>query len=133
MPTDMSAFGVELRLGRAQNGDRLYCAGIPLVGEEVLKDDAVCFSLAHLKRLFMDTRVHAVIPCGSQGIEKEAHVIAKESGLSAVLDEVAELDLKKSAGPSTCAVFAADSPAEYDFELGIPVICIGHLTEQIAM
>ena len=136
MHTCMSAFGVsitgvcklgELRLGRAQTGDCLFCAGIPLVGEEVLQPGAVCFALAHLDALFMDPHVHAAVPCGSQGIAKEAHMIASESALRAVFDENTGLDLKKSAGPASCAVFAADRPVGYDFQLGLPVVCIGCL------
>ena len=136
MPTCMSAFGVsitgackrsELRLGRAQAGDRLFCAGLPLVGKEVLQPDAVCFTFAHLDALLKDDHVHAVIPCGSRGIAKEAQVLALESALTAVLDREAGIDLNKSAGPATCAVFAADRQAGYDFQLGILVACIGRL------
>lgn len=134
MPTCMSAFGIsitgvcklsELRLGRACEADRLFCAGLPLVGEEVLQPGATCFTMAHLDALFKDEHVHAVIPCGSQGIAKEAQVIALESALTAVFDTEAGIDLNKSAGPATCAVFAADRQAGHDFELGIPVVCIG--------
>ena len=136
MPTCMSAFGVsitgvcklsELRLGRAQAGDRLFCAGIPLVGEEVLQPGIVCFAMAHLDVLFKNPHVHAAVPCGSQGIAKEAQVIASESVLRAVFDENTGLDLKKSAGPASCAVFAADRSAGHDFQLGLPVVCIGCL------
>lgn len=136
MATLMSAFGVsvtgvckagELRLGRAKTGDRLFCAGVPLLGAELLRPDAVCFTLGHLNMLLDDPQVHAVIPCGSQGIAKEARVIAAESGLAAVFEEKTGLDLNKSAGPATCAVFAAKLPAEYDFNLGIPITCIGRL------
>ncbi len=136
MPTCMSAFGVsvtgickpeEMRLGHAKAGDQLFCAGVPLVGEEVLSPRAACFGLAHLDTLFKDAHVHAVIPCGSQGIAKEAYVIASESALIAILDNESRLDLKKSAGPATCAVFAADRPTGHDFKLGLPVACIGRL------
>ncbi len=136
MPTCMSAFGIsltadckfsELKLGQAKQGDRLFCAGKPLVGDEVLKPDAVCFSLEHLNRLFNDKSVHAAIPCGSQGIAKEAQVIAKESGLRAVFNESTGISLEKSAGPATCVVFAADCQSEHEFKLGIPVTCIGYL------
>jgi hypothetical protein len=136
MPTSMSAFGIsvtgvcksgELRLGRARAGDRLFCAGTPLMGGEVLAPHAAVFTLAHLAALLADKRVHAVIPCGSGGIMKEAQIIAAESLLTAAIDADTGLDLAKSAGPATCAVFAAALPPEHDFQLSLPVTCIGRL------
>ena len=136
MPTSMSAFGVSvtgiclaeaLRLGRAEAGDRLFCAGLPLCGGEVLAHTDALFTPAHLAALFEDSRVHTAIPCGSGGILKEAQLLAAESGLSAVIEAPPGLDLEKSAGPASCAVFAAAVPAEYHFGLDIPVVCIGHL------
>jgi hypothetical protein len=136
MPTSMSAFGVSvtgmchpdaLRLGRAAAGDRLFCAGLPLCGEEVLSPHAVLFSPMHLDSLFADSCVHAAIPCGSSGILKEARILAAESSLTAVIDPRPGLDLEKSAGPASCAVFAAAVPDGHDFGLGLPVACIGRL------
>lgn len=136
MPTSMSAFGVSvtgmcrpeaLRLGRAAAGDRLFCADLPLCGGEVLASSVALFSPAHLAALFADSRVHTVIPCGSGGILKEAHVLAAESRLSATIEAPPGLDLVKSAGPASCAVFAAAVPAGHDFGLDIPVACIGQL------
>jgi hypothetical protein len=137
MPTSMSAFGVSvtglcradaLHLGRAMVTDRLFCAGLPLCGEEVLAPQAVLFSPAHLAALLADSRVHAVIPCGSRGILKEAFLLASESGLCADIRAPHKLNLEKSAGPASCAVFAAAVPADHDFGLGLPVACIGQLS-----
>ncbi len=136
MPTSMSAFGVSvtgvcrpeaLRLDRANAGDRLFCAGLPLCGEEVLAHMGALFSPAHLGVLFGDSRIHAAIPCGSGGILKEAQLLAAESNLSVVIEAPPGLDLEKSAGPASCTVFAADVPAGHDFGLDIPVVCIGQL------
>ena len=136
MPTSMSAFGVSvtgvcrpeaLRLGRAEAGDRLFCAGLPLCGGEVLAHSGALFSPSHLVTLFADSRVHAAIPCGSGGILKEAQIIAAENGLSAVIEAPPRLDLEKSAGPASCAIFAASVPAGHGFGLDIPVACIGQL------
>lgn len=136
MPTSMSAFGVSvtgvcrtdaLRLGRATAGDHLFCAGLPLCDAEVPTNTGTLFSPAHLAALFADSRVHAAIPCGSGGILKEAHILAAESGLSAVIEAPPKLNLKKSAGPASCTVFAASVPAGHSFGLDIPVACIGQL------
>jgi hypothetical protein len=136
MATLMTAFGVTvvgicknegLRLEKAQSGDQLFCAGLPLVGGETLKVGAPLFTLDHLEKLTADSRVHAVIPCGSRGAAAEANVLADENRLHASLFECSALDLRKSAGPASCAVFAANVPDSFDFGLDIPVACIGKL------
>ncbi|MDR3551876.1 MAG: alpha-ribazole kinase [Clostridia bacterium] len=134
MPTSMTAFGVtvtgfcepgKLRTGCAERGDVLYCAGVPLVGIQTLEPGARLFDEAALRSLFDDSRVHAVIPAGSRGVAAEARVLAEESGFTARLDPQAGVDLLQSAGPSSCAVFAAPPCAR--FEVSLPVTEIGTL------
>lgn len=98
-----------LRVGRSKREDRIIAVGTPQVGVEVL--------LAEREGRIADTRdvqalvkrsfVHEIIPVGSQGIMKEAQTIAHESRLRFMPYENANVDLVKSAGPSTvilCAV-----------------------------
>lgn len=134
MPTPMTGIGVtvtgfcgrkELLIACAKPGDSLFCAGLPLVGQETLQDDARLFNTAHLAALFQNRHVHTLIPVGSMGIAAEAAILAAESGLKCTLDLSSGVDLHKSAGPSTCAVFAADGDATFD--IGLPVIKIGSL------
>jgi len=135
MPTEMTGVGVsisgickteDLRIGKAQNGDTLYCLAKPIVGAETLEPDAVMIH-AELLESFMHTHgVHSLIPVGSHGIAYEASVLSKESGLSAKLESGSGIDLFKSAGPSSCAIFSADASFHPEF-LSYPVTPIGKL------
>jgi hypothetical protein len=134
MPAPMTALGVTvtgfcpkngLRIARAEKGDVVYCAGLPLVGAETLLPDAVLFGANHLTALLALPNVHSLLPVGSRGVAAEAMLLAAESGLSAALDPDAEINLEKSAGPATCAVFAARGRVRPD--IGLPVTQIGVL------
>jgi len=135
MTTSMTAFGItitglcrqkNLRLGCAKSGDFVFCAGMPLVGGQTLAKEAAMFEPRHLNNLFANERVHTLIPVGSRGIAAEAETLAKESELTLSFFNELGLDLKKSAGPSSCAVFSAQDNFE-GFELDIPVTLIGRL------
>lgn len=134
MPTSMTGFGVtvtgvcpieELCISGAKAGDSLFCAGLPLAGKELLKPGVRIFDTLHLEMLLKNKCVHSLIPVGSRGIAAESEVLAKESGLSVRLNPNATVDLYQSAGPSACAVFAADANSCFDMDL--PVFCIGTL------
>jgi thiamine monophosphate kinase len=135
MATCMTALGItitgvckqeNLRLGTAKSGDYLYCAGMPLVGQETLAKNTTLFEPRHLKTLFSNKQVHSIIPVGSRGIAIEAQTLAKESKIRLLLFEKTGLNLNKSAGPASCAVFSAEGCCE-DYGLDIPVTMIGKL------
>lgn len=127
MPTTMTALGVsvtgtckvsKLRICGAKPGDVLYCAGVPHVGRETLAPDVTLLESCHVTLLLQNPRVHGIIPVGSKGIAAESKILAEENGLHAVMDENFSLDLNKSAGPSSCAVFAARPDAK---TIGFPL------------
>lgn len=116
----------DLKLGLATHGDLLYCLGTPLVGAETLAPDAMMISAQMIEALLRNQYVHTLIPVGSHGVLSEAQLLAKESALTASMHEHCSLDLIKSAGPSSCAVFAADknfNPELFPFRTTL----IGHL------
>ncbi|MPN29609.1 hypothetical protein SDC9_177062 [bioreactor metagenome] len=134
MPAPMTALGVtvtglcekkDLLVGRAEKGNLLYCAGLPLVGAETLLPGAVLLSAGHLSALLAHPAVRSLVPVGSLGIAAESKILAAESGLSCVLHPDTDVDLTKSAGPATCAVFAAREPVR--LEIGLPITEIGVL------
>ncbi len=134
MTAPMTALGVtvtgicpggSLKVASAEKGDILYCAGLPLVGAETLADGAVLFSETHLAALLGQDNVFSLLPVGSRGIAAEAEILARECGLACVLHADTKIDLAKSAGPATCAVFAARGPVRSD--IGLPVTKIGSL------
>ena len=135
MSTPMTALGITvtglcapagLRVAGAQKGDVLYCASRPSVGAQTLKEDALLFSERHLSALLDDQNVHSLLPVGSRGVAAEAQTLAAESGLSCTFVSNPEIDLFQSAGPATCAVFAARRPVRVN--IGLPIFEIGSLT-----
>jgi hypothetical protein len=97
-----------------------------LLLEQTLAENAPMFEPRHLSTLFANKRVHTLIPVGSRGIAAEARTLAKESELSLSIFNNTGLDLEKSAGPSSCAVFSAEGSFA-DFEIDIPITLIGRL------
>lgn len=135
MTTSMTALGItingickqeNMRLGCAKSGDFVFCAGLPLVGKQTITENAKVFEPHHLTALFANKRVHTLIPVGSHGIAVEAETLAKESKLSLSLFNDTGLNLEKSAGPASCAVFTAEGIFK-NFGLDIPVTLIGSL------
>jgi len=92
----------ELKLGLSQPGDSLVAVGIPSVKNEVLAAERQrkIADLDDLLKLMGCGFVHEVIPVGSEGILREANVLAHDSGLQLKLEEN-EVETKKSAGPAT--------------------------------
>lgn len=119
LQTGMTALGValtgrcaasRLRIGRARKGDVVYCAGLPLVGEEVLIQIGSIPSPEWVEQMLGLDGVHGALPVGSRGIRTEAGVFALESGCTAIFEQT-RIDLTRSAGPSTCVLFAAEPGA----------------------
>ena len=114
IPTAMTALGVtvtgecapqDLRLGRAQKGDLVCCAGKPLVGSETLQPGAEMFPIPAIEVLLAHPGVGSILPVGSRGIAAEAGVLAAECGLTPVLDPRCGIDLSRTAGPASCVLF----------------------------
>ncbi len=96
-----------IRLGTSCPGDKLYCLGVPRVGEEVLKERFIGSGSSFptiflLKELLSLREVREVLPVGSRGIAYEAGELASSSNLMFNWIDEVPLDLKKSAGPATC-------------------------------
>lgn len=117
IPTRQTGLGVtaigiaragSLKLGTARPNDRLFCVGIPKVGNEVSLDDPDLATLKAVIALRACPGVHEIVPVGSQGIRREAEVLAQTEGLKLHLGPVAGLDMEKSAGPATCFIIAAE-------------------------
>lgn len=139
MPTKQTGLGItviglcdqdKLRVGRAKPGHSLFCLGLPKVGTEAADpEDPDILQGRHLVQLLSIPGVYDIIPVGSQGIRGEAEALAQAVGARFREDTQCELDINKSAGPSTCLIFTA---AE-DIELGdfgkLPIHKIGRLEE----
>jgi hypothetical protein len=67
---------------------------------------------------YMD-EVHEIVPVGSQGILKEAELLARLASVTLELEELdpngasGNLDLSKTAGPATCVVLSAEADKNF--------------------
>ncbi len=76
-----------LKLGLARPNDRLFCVGLPKVGNEVDLDDPEIATLRPVMALRACPEVHEIVPVGSQGIRREAEVLAQTAGMELYLDQ----------------------------------------------
>jgi hypothetical protein len=107
LPGDSSATG---RPAGATAGDLIVAIGRPKVGAEVDLDDPELPDLPLTARLAADPLIHELLPVGSRGIRAELLDLAAGAGLHPRILPDADLDLAKTAGPST-VLLAALPPA----------------------
>lgn len=121
IPTTQSGVGITviglaeksaLRIGRLGEGDGIALLGRPKVGSEVTLDDPHIVDLKTICILLDDPDVREIVPVGSRGIFDEASSLAGLYGLQISWREVPpDIDLRKSAGPSTCLLIMGDPAA----------------------
>ena len=72
-----------------------------------------------------------MVPVGSKGVAHEAKELAESAGLRIEIDPGCPISLKKSAGPSSCAVAALprDATEQLGYAATEPVTWIGKLIE----
>ena len=109
----------ELRVNTTKAGDRLYCVGIPKVGDEVSLDDPQIATSLLVKELLEIPEVHDIIPVGSKGIKGEAEMLTDFLGLKLNWEQELPVDIKKTAGPATCVLVTC--PTEFTITLPHPV------------
>jgi len=116
MPTCQTGLGVtiigicrkdELRINTTHIGDKLYCVGIPKVGNEVDLEDPEIPDGRLVSDLLKLLFVQDIIPVGSKGIKGEADMLTAALGLSVRWSEDLNVDINKSSGPATCLLVTA--------------------------
>jgi len=119
----------QLRIGVSQSGDVIMALGRPYVGEEVVAHESEVADVQDLRMLLEDDSIHEVIPVGSRGIAHEATTIAQDSHLTLKLQSTPNVDLNKSAGPSTVLLASAQTSAikRLRKKLRKPISIVGHL------
>lgn len=121
------------RANKAKAGDILLALGLPLVGDELVNYEGEPFNTKLLLQLLDKPYINDIIPVGSKGIEYEIGVLASTNDLNYVLEENIPIDIKKSAGPSTCAILAIDGKylESLKREFSIPINRLATLTNTI--
>lgn len=124
----------QIRVGTAAPGDVVACVGVPksAPGDSVAIDDPEIADVSAVMALSRLPHVHDILPVGSKGIEYEAHQMAASGGLTFTLapSPGRKLDVKKSAGPSTCVLVSVPEASLADIPRAVnkPVSLVGYLS-----
>lgn len=95
----------ELRVHRSKPGDNVFCLGIPKFGDQVTSaDNYEIVQIKDLKKWTRHQEVHDILPIGSRGILEESNQLANQVNCQFIQYNYS-IDVKKSAGPSTCIIF----------------------------
>lgn len=143
MPTVQTGIGVtvlgvagpdELRCGRAEPNDVVWCVGEPRDGLRLPFVDGRpgVAGPREVRAALATAGVHEVLPVGSRGVRYEAGQLAHAAGLVYRTAARTSVDLDVSAGPSTCFLVAAASAARAALAAAVApctVAPVGHLVE----
>lgn len=102
--------------------------GQPKVGNEVLADKGkTIMNISRLLKLKEKNYIKEILPVGSKGILYELEQLAQTNNINFELEGNINIDLKKTAGPSTCVIISMeeDKYEELKEEFPIPVNKIG--------
>jgi hypothetical protein len=123
IPTSQTALGITvvgsckndaIRVARSKPGDLVYCIGIPKVGNEITgTDDADVAQISHIKQLLMLNGVGDIVPVGSKGILAETEMLCKSTHCRFICKPEGNIDIHRSAGPSTCIVFTCSEGTDF--------------------
>lgn len=79
------------------------CVGYPLVGDDVINNPEKILSMKDFMEQVNDKKIDVILPIGSKGIKWEM------KSVFGVDVQSSKIDIKKSAGPSTCVVIGFKS------------------------
>lgn len=117
-----------IKLNKSKSDCAIVSIGIPKVGNEVKLDfDQEIVSYFTLKKLLELDYVYEIVPVGSKGILYEAKTLAKTNNLEFKLSTQINIDIYKSAGPSTVVIAAVRFDCLSELNLFTNVNLIGNL------
>lgn len=82
--------------------------GLPKVGDEVLANEDKIMDISNLIELKKKDYIGEILPVGSKGVLYELKEMSKSSNVNFVLEDDIDIDLNKSAGPSTCVIISIE-------------------------
>jgi hypothetical protein len=107
---------------------KVYLAGLPKLGADVLKSSNQLLNFNSIKKIKSLNSVYDLIPVGSKGIGYELGLMQEALNANFEKFDLLDINLSSSAGPATCAIFAAlDIPHNLQSEISIPLTQIGVL------
>lgn len=136
MPTCQTGLGItaigtvnsnSLKVNKTRALDKLYCIGIPKVGNEISLEDPELADITLIKKLLKHPKIHDIIPVGSKGIKGETNILASYLKLEVIWRKDIPLDLNKTAGPCTCVLIT--SPEIISLDIPQPVFLLGEFAK----
>ncbi|MBO9128281.1 ATPase [Bacillus sp. 165] len=100
-----------LKINRTPNGARFAVIGKPLVGEAVVSQQEQVLPLSLFRKLVAHEAVFEVVPVGSKGVSFELEALLQVNKIHYKAYKAA-IDIKVSAGPSTCVVISYNAKEE---------------------
>lgn len=99
----------ELKVGKSLKGNLIAAVGEPKVGDEVLKASARSIVMVEdVQKLSKKEFVHEIIPVGHEGIKRSLEMMQSISGYKYKIEEEMDIDIEKSAGPSTVVLITVE-------------------------
>ncbi|OPJ54668.1 AIR synthase related protein [Alkalithermobacter paradoxus] len=94
------------KYNKPRENDLIVVLGIPKVGSEIdIQTDKEIISFDDFRKIINLEYINCIIPVGSKGIKYESEVMSKIGNLNIEYIE-SNIDISKSAGPSTCVIAA---------------------------
>lgn len=135
-PTSMTGIGItvvskaqisDLKIKKVKKNMHVSLLGYPMVGDEVLNSDEI-LQLKDYVQICHSKEIVEAIPVGSKGIAYELGVLEKVSDLRIDKESLPHIDMKKSAGPSSCCILVhRDKRPTVIDQIGKPFTYIGKL------
>lgn len=134
METSMTALGItvigiinkdNILLDRISKGDNIYAVGIPSVGDEVLENEGLTANTKMLIELLKHEYIKEIIPVGSSGIKGELNSLCEAQDINIQLVDELQVDIYKSAGPSTAVLVISEDKLRDKFS--VPINLIGKI------
>lgn len=112
-------------------GSKILVAGIPLVGDDLLNNEDKSINLKDILEFRNNPNILEILPVGSKGILQELKLMARDANLKFILEKEIEIDINKSAGPSSCVLLAVKSEGVEDImnKSNIPINLIGSFVD----
>lgn len=104
----------------------VYLAGKPKYGAEVLNSEGEILTFSAITKIIDMLCPADFIPVGSKGIAYEIEQMELALNAQFSPKNGVSVDMKKSAGPATCAIFASGEILDVGIlQIGIPIVKIG--------
>lgn len=99
----------KLKYKKTKKNDICVVIGLPLVGNDVLKNPDKIMDVTDYENLYLSDYAKEILPVGSRGIRSELNDLLSYNDLLFKYYDNISLDLDTSGGPSCCCIVSIDS------------------------